>query len=68
MNIKYFSNIKNEVQILIPFPTFELKRTRVHLHYKKKKKKKLQNTFFLGEKSLEKLVFFIREFTRIFNF
>ena len=39
MNIKYFSNIKNEVQILIPFPTFELKRTRVHLHYQKKKKK-----------------------------
>ena len=67
MNIKYFSNIKNEVQILIPFPTFELKRTRVHLHYQKNKKTS-RILFFLGEKSLEKLVFLIREFTRIFSF
>ena len=57
MNIKYFSNIKNEVQILVPFPTFELKRTRVHLHYQKKKKKPLEY-FFFGEKSLLKNWFF----------
>ena len=56
MNIKYFSNIKNEVQILIPFPTFELKRTRVHLHYQKKKKP--SRILLFWEKSLLKNWFF----------